>query len=58
MSFHNLLSDRWYGFHQGHSTDDQAFLTESSSSSFTDFGKTFAVASDIEIFFIESGSKL
>ena len=48
LSFHNLLSDRQYGLRLGRSTDDLlAFLTESRSSSFRDFGETFALALDI-----------
>ena len=48
LSLHNLLSDRQYGFRQGRSTGDLlAFLTKSWSSSFRDFGETFAVALDI-----------
>ena len=48
LSLHNLLSDRQYGFRQGRSTGDLlAFLTVSWSSSFRDFGETFAVALDI-----------
>ena len=45
---------------QGRSTGDLlAFFTESWSSSFRDFGETFAVALDIsKAFFIESGTKL
>ena len=47
LSLHNR-SVRQYGFFQGRSTDDlQAHLTESWSSSFRDFGETFAVALDI-----------
>ena len=46
LSLHNLLSDRQYGFRR--STGDLlAFLTEAWSSSFRDFGETFAVALDI-----------
>ena len=48
LSTHNLLSDRQYGFRKGRSTGDLlAFLTESWSSSFRNFGETFAVALDI-----------
>ena len=48
LSAHNLLSDYQYGFWKGWSTDDLlAFLTESWSSSFRDFGETFAVSLDI-----------
>ena len=47
LSAHNLLSDCQYGFRKGWSTDDLAFLTESWSSSFRDFGETFAVSLDI-----------
>ena len=47
LSLHNLLSDRQYGFRQDRSTGDLAFLTEFWSSSFRDFGETFAVAQDI-----------
>ena len=48
LSLHNLPSDRQYGFRQGRSTGDLlAFLTESWSSSFRNFGETFAVALDI-----------
>ena len=48
LSLHNLLSDRQYGFRQGRSTGDLlCFLTESWSSSFRDFGETFAVGLDI-----------
>ena len=48
LSAHNLLSDRQYGFRKGRSTGDLlAFLTESWSSSFRNFGETFAVALDI-----------
>ena len=46
LSLHNL-SDRQYGFRQGRSAGDlQAFLTESWSSAFRDFGEIFAVARD------------
>ncbi|MPC13625.1 putative RNA-directed DNA polymerase from transposon BS [Portunus trituberculatus] len=49
LSLHNLLSDCQYGFRQGHSIGDLlAFLTESWSSSFRDFGETFAAALDIQ----------
>ena len=42
LSLHNLLSDRQYGFRQGRSTGDLlAFLTESWSSSFRDFGEKY-----------------
>ena len=48
LSSHNLLSDRQYGFRQGRSTGDLlTFLSDSWSSSFRDFGETFAVALDI-----------
>ena len=48
LSAHNLISDRQYGFRKGRSTGDLlAFLTESWSSSLSDFGETFAVALDI-----------
>ena len=47
LSAHNLLSDCQYGFLKGRSTCDLAFLTESWSSSFWDFGETFAVGLDI-----------
>ena len=44
---HNLLSDCQYGFQKGQSTGDLlAFLTESWSSSFRDFGEIFAVGLD------------
>ena len=48
LSLHSLLSDRQYGFRQGRSTGYLlAFLTESWSSYYKDFGETFAVALDI-----------
>ena len=47
LSVHNLLSDCQYGFRKGWSTGDLAFLAESWSSSFRDFGETFAVGLDI-----------
>ncbi|MPC40469.1 RNA-directed DNA polymerase from mobile element jockey [Portunus trituberculatus] len=44
LSLHNLISDRQYGFRQGRSTGDHlAFLTESWSSTFRDFGETLAL---------------
>ena len=47
LSLHNLLSDRQYGLRQGRFTGDHLpFLSESWSSSFRDFGETFAVAFD------------
>ena len=47
-SAHNLLSDYHYGFRKGRSTGYLlAFLAESWSSSFTDFGETFIVGLDI-----------
>ena len=46
LSAHNLFSDCQYGFRKGWS-GDLAFLTESWSSSFMDFGKTFAVNLDV-----------
>ena len=46
LSAHNLLSDCQYGFQKGWSTGDLVFLTESWSSSFRDFGETFAVGFD------------
>ncbi|MPC90986.1 hypothetical protein E2C01_085994 [Portunus trituberculatus] len=43
MSLYNLLNDREYVFRQGRSIGDiLAFLTESWSSSFRNFGETFA----------------
>ena len=48
LSAHNLLSDRQYGFRSRRSTGDLlSFLTNSWSSSFRNFGETFAVALDI-----------
>ena len=47
LSVHNLLSDCHYGFWKGRSTGDLAFLTESCSSSFRDFGETFTVGLNI-----------
>ena len=48
LSAHNLLSDCQSGFRKGRSTGDLfAFLTESWSSSFRDFGETFVVGLDI-----------
>ena len=48
LSAHNLLSHYQYGFRKGRSTGDLlAFPTESWSSSFRDFGETFAVGLDI-----------
>ena len=48
LSAHNLLSDCQYGFHKGRSTSDNfVFITEFWSSSFKDFGETFAVGLDI-----------
>ena len=45
LSLHNLLSDRQYGFRRDRSTGDLlAFLIESWSSSFRDFGETFVAA--------------
>ena len=52
------VSHRQYGFRQGRSTGDLAFLTESWSSSFRDFGESFAIALDISKAFEESGTKL
>ena len=48
LSAHNLLSDCQYGFQKGRSTGDiLIFLTESWSSSFKDFGESFAIGLDI-----------
>ena len=48
LSAYNLISDCQYGFRKGRSTGNLlAFLTESWSSSFRDFGETFAVGLDI-----------
>ena len=47
LSAHNLLSDCQYDFRKGRSTGNLAFLTESWSSSFRDFGETLAVGLDI-----------
>ena len=45
LSANNILSDRQFGFQSGRSTSDLlAFLSDSLSSSFGDFGETFAVA--------------
>ena len=56
---HNLLSDCQYGFQKGQSTDDlPAFLTESWSSSFRDFGENFAVGLTYRKPSIESGINL
>ncbi|MPC62967.1 Retrovirus-related Pol polyprotein from type-1 retrotransposable element R1 [Portunus trituberculatus] len=58
LSLQNL-SDRQYAFRLGRSTSDLlAFRTESLSSSFRDFGETFAVALDISKTFDKIGSKL
>ena len=48
LSAHNLLSDRQYGIRSGRSTGDLlAFITDSWSSSFKGFSKTFVVALDL-----------
>ncbi len=48
LSSYNLLSDHQYGFRKGRSNGDLLpFLTDSSSSSLSSFGETFAVALDI-----------
>ena len=48
LESNNLLSDRQYGFRKGRSTADLlAYLSDSWSSSFRDFGESFAVALDI-----------
>ena len=52
LSAHNLLPDCQYGFRKGWSTGDLAFQTEFWSSSFRDFGETFAVGLDISKTFI------
>ena len=44
LSAHNLLSDYQYGFWKSRPTGDLAFPTEHWSSSFRDFGETFAVS--------------
>ena len=51
LSAHNILTDCKYGFQKGWSTGDLAFLTKSWSSSFRDFGETFAVGLDISKIF-------
>ena len=48
LTSNNLLSDRQYGFLKGRSTGDLlSYLTNTWSSSFRDFGETFAIALDI-----------